>query len=271
MTRGGSRLRRSSGTVAFTCNICETANEVPSDRLGREVPSCAQCGSTVRFRAVADLVAREVLGLSSPLTRLPERRDVAGVGLSDWEGYAEPLAARLSYTNTFFHTEPRLDVTAPPDELAGSCRFVIASEVLEHIPPPVERGFAGLRRLLAPGGVAIVTVPWRPEGETEEHFPRLHRWRIVEEGDRRLLENETAEGERETFEQLVFHGGDGATLEMRVFSRDGLLRQLRRAGFVDVRVRDEENPRFGIVWREPWSLPVSARAPGAPRRPPPPR
>jgi hypothetical protein len=48
---------------------------------------------------------------------------------------------------------------------------------------------------------------------------------------------------------------------MRLFSLSGLVRELREAGFEDIRVHDEERRDFGIVWTEPWSLPVTARAP----------
>ena len=34
--------------------------------------------------------------------------------------------------------------------------------------------------------------------------------------------NWTADGRIETFDDLVFHGGPGSTLEMRVFSEDAL-------------------------------------------------
>ena len=59
----------------------------------------------------------------------------------------------------------------------------------------------------------------------------------------------------------MFHGGPGTTLEMRLFSRDGLLRELGRSGFAGVRVADEPYLPFGIHWPEPWSVPVVARAP----------
>ena len=63
------------------------------------------------------------------------------------------------------------------------------------------------------------------------------------------------------FDNLVFHGGAGETLEMRVFSEAGVLEELRHAGFEDIRIRAEPHPDFGIRWEYGWSLPISARRP----------
>jgi hypothetical protein len=63
------------------------------------------------------------------------------------------------------------------------------------------------------------------------------------------------------FDHLTFHGGEGETLEMRVFSKSGLLRELARAGFEDIRIHADACEEFGIVWTQPWSLPITARRP----------
>jgi hypothetical protein len=62
------------------------------------------------------------------------------------------------------------------------------------------------------------------------------------------------------YENLVFHGGPGTTLEMRVFSRAALERHFAEAGFRDVRFATEPCLRHGIVWKEPWSVPIVAIA-----------
>lgn len=245
--------------TAFVCNLCATTNRVPPDQLARETPSCAQCGSTVRFRAIAWLVVRELLGIDEVLPRIPLRRDLVGLGLSDVTPYAKPLAERFTYTNTFYHANPRLDIVSIPEELAGRQDFVIASDVFEHVPPPVSRAFHGARRLLRPDGVLILTVPFSLDPATVEHFPDLHDYRIVGSAEDRRLHNVTREGRVQTFDQLVFHGGDGATLEMRVFSRLGLERELREAGFTRIRFADEAFPRFGIAWPVPFGVPIVAR------------
>jgi Methyltransferase domain len=246
--------------TSFVCNLCNASNGVLPSQLARETPSCGSCGSTVRFRSIAHLLVRELLGEDRALPDLPQSPHIVGIGLSDALSYALPLTRRFSYTNTFFDTEPKLDITAVPSSLAGRHDFVIASDVFEHVVPPVSRAFAGARQLLKPDGVLILTVPFSLDADTVEHFPDLHDFRIVEavEGTRRL-QNRTREGSEQAFDGLVFHGGDGATLEMRLFSRAALLRELRDAGFSRVRLADEACPRFGIVWRHPWSVPLVAR------------
>jgi len=246
-------------SVAFVCNLCNASNSVAPERLAREVSSCSACGSTVRFRTIAWLVAREVLGEERGLPDLPHRPDLVGIGLSDAQSYAVPLGRAFTYTNTFYDSEPRLDITAVPDALAGRHDFVIASDVFEHVAPPIARAFHGARRLLKPNGVFIMTVPFSYEPETTEHFPDLHDYRIVRTGDGKRLHNTTRDGRSQVFENLIFHGGVGATLEMRVFSKPALERTLQEAGFSRIDFVDEPCPRFGIVRPEPSGVPIVAR------------
>jgi len=63
----------------------------------------------------------------------------------------------------------------------------------------------------------------------------------------------------EAFDRPIFHGGDDATLEMRLFSPSGLERELQAAGFSRIRFIDAPCPRFGIFWPEPWPVPIVAR------------
>jgi SAM-dependent methyltransferase len=247
-------------TVRFECNLCGAHNAVPPQQISREVPSCVKCHSTVRLRAVAHLVVRELLGRTVPLPQLRRRADIRGLGLSDDARYALPLAAVFDYENTYFHAEPRLDVSAVPAERHGRYDFVIASDVFEHVLPPVARAFEGARALLKPRGICVFSVPFSLEPDTVEHFPDLHDWRLEERDGAWRLHNVTADGRTQTFDQLVFHGGPGSTLEMRLFSRAALERAFADAGFARVRVASEPCERFGIEWPEPWSVPMVAYA-----------
>jgi SAM-dependent methyltransferase len=255
---------------AFRCNLCGTESSATLASLDRDSLTCAFCSSNVRFRAMAHLVVREIFGEDIALPQVPVNKTIKGLGLSDADAYAIPLAAKFDYINTyfhtfgyikrFFHTEPRLDIadTDVDVERYGGCDFIVASDVFEHVAPPVSRAFVNARRLLKPGGRLIFTVPFTLDGDTVEHFTDLHDWRVDEHQGRWRLTNRAVDGRVTHYDDLVFHGGPGTTLEMRVFSRDGLLREFERAGFTRVRIAAEPYLPFGIHWPEPWSVPLVA-------------
>jgi SAM-dependent methyltransferase len=181
--------------------------------------------------------------------------------MSGATAYAKRIAKRLGYTNTFLHKAPSLDITGPGQEWLGQCDFVMSSDVFEHVVPPISRAFKNTLQILKPGGIFVLTVPYTLTGETREHFPELHRYQVLSRKGKRVLVNMTNEGKVQEFDQLVFHGGEGETLEMRVFSETGLLRELEQAGFADIRIHREPFRQFGIIWHQQWSLPITARRP----------
>jgi SAM-dependent methyltransferase len=130
--------------------------------------------------------------------------------------------------------------------------------VLEHVDPPWQRSLEHLHQLLVPGGLLVLTVPYKLEGPTEEHFPELHEYKVVELGSRRVLLNRTRAGVLQVYDDPVFHDAAGSTLEMRLFAVGDLLAGLEAAGF-SARVWDDPTPQHGIVWNEPWSIPIVAR------------
>ena len=251
--------------MAFRCNICGTRNRLILEQMSRESGECAGCGSTVRMRSVVRCLSLALFGRSVRLTDLAVDRSIRGTGLSDWDGYATKLASLFRYANTFYNAEPRLDITDPPADLFGTADFVISSDVFEHVAPPVDRAFTGAFNLLKPGGTLVFTVPYNKGGETIEHFPNLNDFQVLEFGPVYYLINRRANGEYEVFDDIVFHGGAGQTLEMRIFSESDVVLRLQRSGFERIVVHRENDPAFGIIHRENWSLPITAVKPGEAR------
>ena len=246
------------GRIKFQCNICGKHNEVDGSKIGRETSSCSGCRSTVRMRSIIHLLSMELFGESMIISNMPPRPEIKGIGMSDWGVYAKRLANVFSYTNTFYDHEPQLDVTNPDPALFGTYDFIISSDVYEHVAPPVSIAFENAKKLLKPGGVMIFSVPFTL-GETVEHFPDLHDYEIVGKGASSVLINTTKTGERQEFRNLVFHGGEGATLEMRVYGRDPLIKHFEDAGFETPTIYEEPNQQFGIYFPQNWSLPIVAR------------
>jgi hypothetical protein len=253
----------SGPTVDFTCNVCGNANRgvLLAYVENRENQSCRACTASLRMRSLVYLLSMELFGRPLTLPEFPVDKSISGLGMSDWDGYALALAQKFSYSNTFYHREPRLDISEIPPTRAGNYRFLISSDVFEHIPPgSLDAAFHNSRRLLRDDGCLLLTVPFAKEGDTREHFPRLHDFRIVEANGTRRLHNRTVDGEEEAFDNLVFHGGEGMTLEMRMFSESDLLRRLQAAGFSSARVHGEHYAEYGILWPIDHSLPIVARA-----------
>ena len=244
----------------FKCNICGKANSTRTGWLDRDAPTCADCQSSVRFRSIVHLLTCELFGKSMTLAEVPVLKEIKGLGMTDWAGYAEPLAARFSYVNTYYHEEPRFDITNPGPERTGQYDFVISTEVFEHVQAPVERAFENAARLLKPQGFLILTVPYTGlDDETKEHFPDLDAYRIIQLEDQFVLVNRRPDGVVETFTDLAFHGGPGSTLEMRLFAEKDLVDKLLAAGFHEVVVMRESYPEFGVQLPQPWSRPMVAR------------
>jgi SAM-dependent methyltransferase len=235
----------------FICNICgATCRET----------ICASCGASLHDRAILHVLSIELFGISLMLPDFPRIRSLRGLGISDSHIYADRLAARFDYHNTFYEREPRFDIAAAPPEEFGRYDFLICSEIFEHIRPPVEHAFENACRLLKPNGVLVLTTPYTLYPSTAEHYPGLHEFGLAKVGDRLVLVNRTSAGEVQVFENPVFHVGcSGDALEMREFSESDLKAQLMRAGFHAIRIHSEDDPAYGIVRKETWSLPIAAR------------
>jgi SAM-dependent methyltransferase len=242
--------------VSFTCNICGAYNEV--ETFATEPASCA-CGSNVRLRALIHLLSMELFGSSFILAQFPSLRAVRGLGLSDQPGYAGILAEKFDYSNTYYDREPRFDIAERHPRLAGTYDFILLADVLEHIAPPVECALEEACRLLKPHGFLGITVFCNAIDQMREHFPELNEFRIVRLGESQILVNRRPDGSLQAREDLVFHGGSGATLEMREFGMTALQNKLLEAGFREVFFLTENLSSIGVLFDHDVSQPLVAR------------
>ena len=75
---------------------------------------------------------------------------------------------------------------------------------------------------------------------------------------KKYLKNVTRDGTIETYENLQWHGGEGATLAMRLFTEKSMLQQLHRVGLNDVKYY-RMFLKYGIYWPEAHHQILSAR------------
>src|SRR5258708_4286631 len=89
----------SNNMISFTCNICGAENQVVD--FATERATCA-CGSNVRLRALIHLLSMELFGHDLLLRDFPKLKAIRGIGMTDNKCYAEILADKFDYSNTFY-------------------------------------------------------------------------------------------------------------------------------------------------------------------------
>lgn len=198
--------------AAFVCNICGQGGVFQQAHYNDpELPSCGTCQSNVRFRWLVHRLSLELFGHSLPLAEFPSRKSIRGIGLTDPEAIAAVLSERFTYCNTYLNKAPRLDIRHDASPF-GELDFLIASEVFEHIEPPVEQAFANAARLLKPSGVLLLTTPWVWDGDPSTAIPELYDWRLERENDGFVILNRTRGGDTERFRGMAFDGSPGPSL-----------------------------------------------------------
>ncbi len=238
---------------SLNCGICGHQAVIPEQHDLRDSKSCAACGSTLRFRNIIGALGAG-LSMSGPLSKWPQRKEVSGIGITDAGVYANFLADVFSYKNTFYHKDPRIDITAKPEsDKINSFDFIICSDVLEHVIGPISQALDGLAQMLRPGGFVIITVPLK-QGATIEHYPGLVSFNVNSRRTRsREIELCFESGRRELDPKPIFHGGDGATLELRVIGLSDLRHEIEASGLTfHVEFSDSACPV--IVGRKPGIL-----------------
>jgi SAM-dependent methyltransferase len=189
-------------SIPFTCNICgQACTFEPVHYEDPETTSCPRCESNVRFRWIVYRLSMELFGRGLPLSQFPVDKKIKGIGLTDPGPIAEVLAKRFNYLNTFLTTEPKMDIRHDPSPL-GELDFLIASEVFEHVEPPVSTAFGNAARLLKPSGVFLFSVPWLWDGDAATAIPELYDWKLDSDAEGSFLYNRKQDGQIERFREL---------------------------------------------------------------------
>ena len=164
------RLLASLRGNAVSCNVCGWEGARFTDDGWHPGTICPNCGSQVRHRLlVAALDGRssrpgwteaDVFSGRSLLHFAPERQ----------------LRDRLRHAASRYVTadfgrgdcDLRLDISRMPEVADASFERVVVCDVLEHVPDD-RAAFREIFRVLAPGGLAVLTVPQQdPPAETDE-------------------------------------------------------------------------------------------------------
>jgi hypothetical protein len=217
----------------------------------REGLVCPTCGSTSRDR----YMTLAVLGALTTVSRHSSDRPLRVIGVSDSEALSRSMTRLFGdqYQNHQFHQPPLLDLCAVPESRWRSADIVTCSEVLEHVPNPASLAFEGLSSLLAPGGVAVLSVPHHVTEPHREHFPPMTDAHVDRSQPAQPVYVGVDEsGVRRSFADLVFHGGAGETLEHRVYNLASFQGELLKNGFTQAYPLMRDHSRFGAGW-EPWS------------------
>jgi hypothetical protein len=235
---------------SFLCSACLRPSFAPKNSIGRESFNCHWCKATSRERAIFLQIHWQYMQrkMKNPFRKL------SILGVSDGHLTSTILSKiyRKNYINYQYHLDPKLDITNVQASLIDNADIISCSEVLEHVEPPIQNAFDGLYKLLKVNGALVLSVPHTDEqGEHVEHFPVMRNSQIVKRNEQLVLIGEDTSGNSVSFDNLIFHGGIGTTLEYRVFSKSSLIDHLKVAGFGDLLIK-RNYKLFGISW-EPWS------------------
>lgn len=117
---------------------------------------CEGCGNNLRSMALAAAIL-SASGVRGPLAEAVERAPLAGLRILEINP-AGGLTSTLDRVPGHRMLEyPEIDLSGLSFD-DGTWDLVVHSDTLEHVPDPV-RGLAECRRVLAPGGQCLFTVP----------------------------------------------------------------------------------------------------------------
>ncbi|WP_229801495.1 class I SAM-dependent methyltransferase [Tateyamaria omphalii] len=225
-TRQPRRLKQAQGDLngadLLKCPICDSTQF--EDFNGRVNARCSSCRAVERNRMMWMILDR--LGAFKPGLRVLHMAPELGLvrkfkSLSGDDYHATDFDVER-YSSNFVKIRKLdlcTDLAAIPDE---SYDLILHSHVLEHIPCSVPHVLSELDRILAPGGLHFLSVPFRGTTTTEDLSPDLseaeRKKRFGQEDHMRIF------GTESIVELLRDAWGEGKHLvePIEIFSRDEL-------------------------------------------------
>lgn len=172
----GSGVDRSEGkTVGVSCNICGSSGQFADPTNGanlRESLVCQDCRATSRDRMLMYLMGW-ALGFSFPVRSWGANPNFRVFETAGYRGYPQFLSAKFDYYNTKYDPE-KIAARADPRSYADVQNLpyaeaffdcVLSSDVFEHVRLD-DKGFREVFRVLKPGGIFLLQVPYRRAPET---------------------------------------------------------------------------------------------------------
>ncbi len=235
------------------CPICGQASPRQEEGIHRELNPCSSCGSNTRFRATILSFLSAFSDQEHPhnLSQTSADKSLRGIGISDSPVYADLLTDKYSYTNTFFHCEPFLDIENRFSFLEYKpINFIVCNDILEHTQRPPAEVIPILYEALEPGGILILCAPTYRLSNHIEKYPSFVDYKVEKTPRGFQVIVNTKMGVPFVDHNPCFHGGPGRVLEIRLISEENLWLNLQLAGF-EVRQLDASLlKKYGSWWPE---------------------
>jgi hypothetical protein len=234
--------------LSSRCAVCGHPVDIDKGPLHRELQTCADCGSCPRFCGLALGVQKLVHDgpWERPLCDLADLRAVIAIGISDDDRLARVFEEKFSYTNTFFHKEPHLDICSKESCSGYRADLIICSDVIEHTASAPMIALSNMFHMLTPGGGLVLSAPTFSLDSTIEWYGGMADMEISEEAGRPIVRWRNKRGTVYVDTDPVFHGGPGQVLELRLISHSELLAVARSVGFIGDTL--EFAPEWGYSW-----------------------
>jgi SAM-dependent methyltransferase len=192
-------------SAPFTATACRVCGEdALRDHAGRRFAHCASCGALERHRALVAGFARELSdGRGRRALEVGPVSPTCFKGYLTSRGWTHVSMDKWSTGNPHDRRDVRfvdfeLDLVDMHPFTDATFDLVIAQHVIEEIPDYVQ-ALDEIRRVLAPGGVALLEIPYDPGRRESSERPPNHFGNVWEFGTD-LVESLAAR-----FEQVEAH------------------------------------------------------------------